>query len=152
MSKLKNFDTKKITLYKNDLEKKIKEITKLKENYKKLENSRFKIIVHYRGATISEYHKNIKTIDSVLHEKGYILDKDNIANVSADYQEILYFSDSVHIKEKVQEIQKLLLGKFKPIPIHYEGSGNLDPLEVVVKLCPGGRPFEENKCSPKSTK
>ena len=152
MSKLANFDTAKITKYKNDLEVKIEEIKKLKDDFIKLENSRFRIIVHYRDDVIEQYQKNIKAVGSALFEKGYILDKNNIANVSSDYQEILYFSDSEHIKKKVLEIQKMLTDKFTSMPIKYEGAGNLDPLEVVIKLCPQGRTFEESRCFPRPEK
>lgn len=150
LTKLSQINTEKIGDYQLTLATKIAEINSLKENIesnlvqaeaiieniRKLENSRFRIIVHYREEEPVLYRNNLKLIEQVLFDKGFIIDQDDIANVRTDRQEILYYSTSPQVMEKVREIQRQLSNQFPDIPIKFVGAASLDSLQVIVKLCP----------------
>lgn len=155
---LEKFNTDQILEYETRLKETVATVEKLKkqtgshlrqaasqlEEIKKLENSRFRILVHYRDTTQQIFRKNIALVESALFKNGFIIDEGNISNVTADREEILYFSNSKHIVDKVREIQQSLSEDFKKIPINYESTGGIDPLQVIIKLCPqdnaGGSP------------
>ena len=150
LGQLSQFDAERTKLYQERLSKTLSEVENLKmevtgqltlakkigENINKLENSRFRIIVHYREVELALYRENLAFVESALYEKGFIIDQNDIANVSTDRQEILYYSTSPGVVEKVSEIQKQLSTKYSNIPIRFEDAASLDSLQVVIKLCP----------------
>lgn len=158
MQGLAQFNTEKIRSYEKKLNEtviKIEELqrqmnTQLKtaeekfEQIKRLENNRFRILVHYRETEQTLYRKNLTQLESALYEKGFIINNDDIANVSSDRQEILYYSEAIQIREKINEIQQQLASKFINIPVRYETAGSFDPLRVIIKLCPQGEANNSN--------
>jgi dGTP triphosphohydrolase len=168
MKDLDEFNTKKIRDYQEELRVSVDEIGKLQkrtarqldrsdqqlEKIKRLENSRFRILVHYRDDAIKSYQDNIELMKKTLFKKGFIIEKKNISNVSADKQEIIRYSESQQIKNKVEEIQqqltavfnKKLSGNFNPIPIKCESAASVDPLQVVIKLCPQAKANADGYC------
>lgn len=144
---LAKFNSDKIEKYEKNLKQDNEEIqTQLNtqvnrigtqiDKINKLENSRFQILVHYREASLQLYNKNINILENTLFSKGFILNKKNIANVNSDRQEIIYYSESIHIKDKIKEIRQLLSREYNNIPIRLESADNFDPLQIVIKLCP----------------
>lgn len=152
MKDLGKFNTDEIKKYERNLSQTLASAGVLQkqamghlEKIKRLENSRIRIIVHYRDSARDLYLKNINLMERALSKKGFIIDNDDIANVSADRQEVLYYSKSIHIIDKVKEIQKQLLDEFKIFPMRYQSAGSLDSLQVVIKLCPQDGALE-SKC------
>jgi hypothetical protein len=158
MRGLKQFDTDKIRNYERKLNKTVLRIEQLQqrmtaqlaradqqfEQIKRLENNRFRILVHYRETEQVLYKKNLAKLESALYAKGFIIQKDDIANVSSDRQEILYYSEAKQIRNKINEIRQQLAEKFIDIPIRYESAGSFDPLRVIIKLCPQGNTSDSN--------
>ena len=143
MDELNNINTDEINQHKRELQAQIDRVAALEkalkgqiEKVNKVENSRFHVLVHYRESAPQLLDKNIEYMEGVLYDRGYILERKNIANVSSDRQEILYYSKNKHIFSKVQQVQKLLAGKFKSLPIRYESAGSVNPYQIVIKLCP----------------
>jgi len=105
----------------------------------KIERSRYQILVHHGAPDLTKDREDsITQLRSVLYEKGYIVSADDIFNVSADKQEIIYYSDTKDMAAKVNEIINALPGHYKPISPKLETSGNNDPFQLVIKLCPNG--------------
>lgn len=158
MQGLEQFDTEKIRSYENKLNDTVIKIEQLQrrmntqlgradqqfEQIKRLENNRFRILVHYRETEQQLYHRNLAKLESVLYDKGFIINKDDIANVSSDRQEILYYSEARQIRDKINEIQQQLADEFIQIPIRYESAGSFDPLRIMIKLCPQGNISNSN--------
>jgi chromosome segregation ATPase len=106
---------------------------------KKIERSRYQILVHHGSTDVKEgREQNIAQLRGALYDKGYIVGADDIFNVSADKQEIIYYSDTMDVAAKVNEIINALPDQYKPIKPKLETSGNNDPYQVVIKLCPNG--------------
>ena len=150
LNQLRQINTEKISQYESRLTETLNEVTSLQravksnlqksveigDNIEKLENSRFRIIVHYRENKQDIYRNNLERLEAALFDRGFVIDQDDIANVSTDRQEIIYYSNSALVVTKMKEIQAQLKALFNHIPIRHEDAASLDSLQVVIKLCP----------------
>ena len=136
LSKLKNSLQKEIEndikTVKDDLKNQIKTI-------QKIERSRYQILVHRGTADLrKKREQTINDLKTALHNTGYVIGPDNLFNVTADRQEIIYYSNSEEMASKAEEIKNALKDKYKNIETRPIESGNNDPFQVVIKLCSNG--------------
>lgn len=142
-----NKNMSEIKILRKDLDAKIAAINKLKtavdqqaSEIKKIERSRYKILVHYEIPQSKKIPKrDIQKLRTTLYKKGYIVGSEDILNVSTDRQEILYYSDTLDMSAKINEIIDTLPDEDKPIGKKLVKSGNSDPFQIVIKLCSIGQ-------------
>jgi hypothetical protein len=149
LEKLETLDVNKIQEYEKQLKQTVAQVTLLKtdlktsldtaeqqlERIKKLENGRFRILLHYRDSTRENYLRNIEKLENILFPEGFNIDHNDIANVGSDREEIIYYSSAKNIVDKVQEIEQLVSNGFRSIPVRYESAGKYDPFQILIKLC-----------------
>ncbi|HEC19022.1 MAG TPA: zinc ribbon domain-containing protein [Gammaproteobacteria bacterium] len=147
---IENLNTENINRYQQSLNEMMHSLKSLADRYdlqqkkirtqladiEKLKNSQFQILVHYRDDSIDDYQRNVKRLTDTLDREGYVVNERNIANVSVDRQEILYYSKATRIINKVNEIQQLLKDNLgRTLPLRFEGAGDFNPLRIAIKLC-----------------
>ncbi len=144
---LENFNFGQIESYRNELREEKNNISVLTAGINrqiakldKIERSRYQILVHYGGLDLERSEPaNFNELQTVLYEKGYIVDYEDIMNVSADRQEILYYSATTDMDAKVEEIRGLISPEVDgEVGKKLERSSNNDPFQIVIKLCPKG--------------
>lgn len=151
---LEDFDLTQLERYRGQLTSEINRNVQLQMNIEsqvstlneqvsrldKIERSRYQILLHYGGSDLGHAEPtNFSDMQRKLYEKGYIVDLDDIMNVTADRQEIVYYSATADMGRKVDEIIELILPQVDGnIGKKLERSGNNDPFQIVIKLCPLG--------------
>ncbi len=141
MKELEGFDSSKITKYQLSLEQTLQRVNTIEKQsedrlkaIKKLENSRFRIQLHYRDDNHQLWQDNIEYIRQRFDTKGFRLTSRNIANVTTDKQEIIIYSSIS--EEKANIIRELILPRFKSININTIPTSYNDDFDMVIKLCP----------------
>lgn len=123
-----------------DIEGQVEQLGEQVARLDKIERSRFQILLHYGGLDLERSEPaNFTELQTALYEKGYIVDYEDIMNVSADRQEIVYYSATADMDSKVEEIIDLISPKVDGgVGKRVERSSNNDPFQIVIKLCPKG--------------
>ena len=144
---LNKLNIKQIKSYRDELISQQKEYselrTVLKENFNrldevmkqaiKLKNANFKIELHYRDDTVKKRNKNILLIKDALSKDGYVISDKKIANLKADKQEIIsYTQNDYKISE---EIKDLISGVYPDIELNIEPYDYTNENNILIKLC-----------------
>lgn len=124
---------KKYSELKTDLDKNFNKLDEVMEQAIKLKNANFKIELHYRDDTVKKRNKNILLIKDALSKDGYIISDKKIANLKADKQEIISYTQNDY---KISEKIKALISEVYPdIELNIEPYDYTNENNILIKLC-----------------
>lgn len=139
-NELKNIEISEIKKKLDQLNSSIAEVKRMREearealdNIEKVKNTRFKISVHYMDNNRERRRDKIAQLKKRLSDEGYIVRDVDVANVSSNKQEIMYFHSTA--SENATQLQKLLSSLFPNLRTNKQTEINRDAEEIIIKLC-----------------